>query len=423
MLSFVTSLMAVAMTAVALWRLPALRYDEPQRRALWACSAGFAAALWCRVPAVKDALNHSPITDLSVLVKYLTSMVAILGVLRYMTAIYSKAQKAASGTPRYIKMSRRVGRLANAGAFGAVAAMIVIFFTVVDRSLPSVDFATDHAGQWGAATFISILYVYLGSASATCAYQWGRASLRAETRLLRVGLGLMTLAVAIYTLYSAFRIVTVWAPISASSEEMRIVADSSNLTVACLWAVGASIPSTKAVVVRWTSWRSLDKLYPLWRELTDAFPDIPLQPPASRRRELLRTSPSLEVRLDRCTQDIADVVEQLRHHATPALLSAAEAAAEAHPDPEPAAEAFWIKSALFSARAGHRSPIPARGLLDKPLTDSHAESHWLARVQDVYASISDEQVKALLDQAGRPGDVGVFTSYESRLTGIGEPRL
>lgn len=149
MLSFVTSLMAVAMTAVALWRLPALRYDEPQRRALWACSAGFAAALWCRVPAVKDALNHSPITDLSVLVKYLTSMVAILGVLRYMTAIYSKAQKAASGTPRYIKMSRRVGRLANAGAFGAVAAMIVIFFTVVDRSLPSVDFATDHAGQWG----------------------------------------------------------------------------------------------------------------------------------------------------------------------------------------------------------------------------------------------------------------------------------
>lgn len=423
MLTFVTSLTALAMTAVALWRLPALRYDEPQRRALWTCSAGFAAALWCRVPVVKDALNQSPITDLSVLVKYLSSMVAILGILRYMTAIYSKAQSPASGTPRYVVTSRWVGRLAHAGAYGAVVTMIVIFFTVVDRSRPSVDFATDHAGQWGAATFISILYVYLASASATCAFQWGRSGLRAETRLLRLGLGLMTLATAIYTVYSAFRIVTVWAPTSASSETMRIVADSSNLTVACLWVVGASIPSTKAVAVRWTSWRKLHKLYPLWRELTDAFPDIPLQPPASRRRELLRTSPSLEVRLDRCTQDIADVVEQLRHHATPALLSAAEAAVEAHPDPEPAAEAFWIKGALFSARAGHRSAVPARGLLDKPLTDSDAESQWLARVQDVYASISDEQVHILLEQAGRPGGTEMLPSHESRLTGVGEPQL
>lgn len=149
MLSFVTSFIAVAMTAMALWRLPALRYDEPQRRALWVCSAGFAAALWCRVPAVKDALNSSPITDLSVLVKYLTSMIAILGVLRYVAAIYSKAQGSEAATPRYILLSRRVGRLAHAGAFGAVAAMIIIFFTVVDRSRPSVDFATDHAGQWG----------------------------------------------------------------------------------------------------------------------------------------------------------------------------------------------------------------------------------------------------------------------------------
>lgn len=215
----------------------------------------------------------------------------------------------------------------------------------------------------------------------------------------------MTLAMAIYVLYSAFRTVTVWAPTSASPEQMRIVADSSNLTVACLWGIGASIPSTKAVVTRWTSWRSLDKLYPLWRELTDVFPNVPLQPPASRSRELLRTSPSLDIRLDRCTQDIADVVEQLRHHATPALLSAAEAATEAHTDPEPAAEALWIKSALFNAKAGHRSPTPARGLVDKPLSDSHAESHWLVRVQNAYVSISDAQVRTLLDQAGRPGEV------------------
>jgi hypothetical protein len=96
----------------------------------------------------------------------------------------------------------------------------------------------------------------------------------------------------------------------------------------------------------------------------------------------------------------------LRHHATAALLSAAEAAVGMHADPEPAAEAYWIKGALHSARAGRRSKLPAKGLPDKPLTDSHAEAHWLARVQDVYATISDEQVRWLLTLAGEPSGTG-----------------
>ncbi|AWL37139.1 MULTISPECIES: MAB_1171c family putative transporter [unclassified Streptomyces] len=392
MLDIFTYIGATVMTVMALWRLPALRYDEPERRALWACSAGFAAALWCRVPAVKRALD-APITDLYVLVKYLTSIVAILAVLRYITAIYGKPAGAA--TPRYVRTSRRINRIAHACALSAVVTMVVLFFTAVDRSRASVEFATDHAGQWGAATFISILYVYLASATATCAFQWARAARRAETRLLRSGLALMALATTLYTVYSLFRIATVWAPTSAGAPTMRVVTDSSNLTIALLWAAGASIPSAKALSARWMTWRALQRLYPLRRDLMDAFPDIPFQPSASRLREQTRTSPSLDLRLDRWTQEIADAVEQLQHHATPTLLHRAEDMAAEHSDPEPAAEAYWIKAALHNARSGTRFQRPVRGLRDKPLSDSHAEAHWLARVQSAYSTISNEQLKSL----------------------------
>ncbi|MEV7955208.1 MAB_1171c family putative transporter [Streptomyces sp. NPDC088141] len=393
---------AIAMTLVTLWRLPAaLRFRDPLRLALWGCSAGFAVAMWCRVPEVKYALDRSPITDLSALLKYLSSMLAILAALNYITAIYGKPRP--GRTPRHISVSRRVSRVAHVSAFGAVAAMVVLFFTAVDRGRPSVDFATDHAGQWGAAAFISIDYVYLGAASATCAYQWAKASRRAEIPALRLGLTLMACSTVIYTLYPTVRIFTVWAPTGASAEVMRSVSDSVNILVACLWATGASIPATHTAVTRWTSWRTLNALYPLWRELTGAFPHVAFRPPRSRFREMIRTSPPLDVRLDRWTQEIGDAVEQLRHHATADLLICAEAATESLADPEPAAEAYWIKAALQNARWGRRAVLPVEGLPDKPLTDSQAEAFWLTRVQDVYRTITPEQVCQLLDEAGAPG--------------------
>ncbi|MGW1107347.1 hypothetical protein [Streptomyces sp. NPDC002540] len=106
MLRALTYALAIAMTVVALWRLPAvLRFRDPLRRALWGCSAGFAVAMWCRVPEVKYALDHSPVTDLSALLKYLSSMIALLSVLSYITAIYGNPGP--GRTPRHIAVSQR----------------------------------------------------------------------------------------------------------------------------------------------------------------------------------------------------------------------------------------------------------------------------------------------------------------------------
>ncbi|MER5813749.1 MAB_1171c family putative transporter [Streptomyces californicus] len=388
---------AIGMTITAVWRLPALRHGDPMQRALWGCSAAFAATVWCRVPQVKQALDNSPVTDLSALLKYLTSLVAILAALRYITAVYGEPSE---GSDRHIAVSRRISHVAHTCALTAVVVQLLLFFTVVDRSHPSTDFADAQAGHWGGALFLTIQYTYLGVAAATCGYQWARAARRAEQRALRIGLALMATAMAIYTIYPILRTAMTWVPPEVSAVTMRTVADSVNMVVACLWGVGAAVPSTMALSTRWNAWRALQKLHPLWSDLMAAFPDLALQRPGARIIESLRFAPSLGVRLDRRTQEIAGGIEQLRHHASPDLLSVAEDLAESHADPEAAAEAYWIRAAQQSQKSGRCSAIPSRKLREKPLTSVTAEANWLARVAAL--PVPPNLVRIMHERAGEP---------------------
>ncbi|MFD3905681.1 hypothetical protein HXS80_05840 [Streptomyces sp. CB04723] len=388
---------AIGMTITAVWRLPALRHGDPMQRALWECSAAFAATVWCRVPQVKQALDNSPVTDLSALLKYQTSLVAILAALRYITAVYGEPSE---GSDRHIAMSRRISHVAHTCALTAVVVQLLLFFTVVDRSHPSTDFADAQAGHWGGALFLTIQYTYLGVAAATCCYQWARAARRAEQRALRIGLAFMATAMAIYTIYPILRTAMTWFPPEVSAVTMRTVADSVNMVVACLWGVGAVVPSTMALSTRWNAWRALQGLRPLWSDLMNAFPDLALQRPGARITESLRFAPSLDVRLDQRIQEIAGGIEQLRHHASPDLLSVAEDLAESHADPEAAAEAYWIRAAQQSQKSGRRSAIPSRKLREKPLTSVTAEANWLARITAL--PVPPNLVRIMHERAGEP---------------------
>ena len=86
---------AVVMTVIALWRLPAVRYGDAHRRALWGCYAGFAAALWLSTEAVQRWLNDAPVVDLAVLIKHYVSTAAILAILTYVSATYGIERKLA----------------------------------------------------------------------------------------------------------------------------------------------------------------------------------------------------------------------------------------------------------------------------------------------------------------------------------------
>ncbi|MFQ6197670.1 MAB_1171c family putative transporter [Streptomyces sp. NPDC000405] len=394
----------IAMTAVALWRLPALRYGDPLRRALWGCSAGFAVALWSRFPPIKHSIDSLGITDLSALTKDFAAMASSLALLSYAVTSYGVSQDA---PPRHIEICRRVARLSRRATVAVIPVMLLLFFAAVDRSTASKDFTADHAGQWGACLFATCFYLYLGSSGATCAYQWWHVSRRAESAVLRVSLGLGAAACSLFATYSVTRLCFIWgalvfAPSRGLTHLVISFSDVFNMLGALLFMCGASLPTTGVVLERWKTRRMLWRLHPLSQDLARQFPDLSFQPPASRLREAVRCTPALDIRLDRRIQAIGDAVEQLRHHVLPELWPVIEQVTAGHPDQEAAAEAYWIAAALCSASEGRRSELPAPALPPKPYSDSISEGRWLVRVQDAYARITPAAVNALLDGAGRP---------------------
>lgn len=286
------------------------------------------------------------------------------------------------------------------GAIG-VSLLTVLFFTVVDRDKPSRNFLIDHAGQWGVAVYMTVFYFFPLITTAVCGYQWTRATRQAESTSMRLGLGLMGLSMWMGLTHTAARIGIVWATVAfpLSTSAVQFLVDATSIWMNLLFlivAVGASIPTTRAAAARWKTWRTLYRTYPLWFDLVDAFPGTSLYPPGRRLAELIYIRVPIDVRLDRWTQDIADACEKLRYYAPRNLMFAAEDTTASHPDPEPAAEAYWIKAALESADTVPANPYAAATLREKPFVDTDSEAAWLARVSTAYSHITTDQVRELL---------------------------
>ncbi|RSS46216.1 MAB_1171c family putative transporter [Streptomyces sp. WAC08241] len=394
-------LTAAVMTIIAVWRFPAVRYGDSHRRALWGGYAGFAVALWLYTPVVMDAVERIPVVDLSALLRHFSSTAAIVAALTYVATSYGTSSQAA--VPRHVAVSRWIARASyRAGAVG-VALLTVLFFSVVDRDKPSQNFLIDHSGQWGAAVYMTSFYLFPLVTTAVCGYQWTRAARWAESTSMRIGLGLMGISMWMGLIHTLARITILWVavafPLPPSTVEFLV--DITSMWMNALFlivAAGASIPTTRAVAARWTTWRTLYKTYSLWFDLMNAFPGTSLYPPEGRIAELMRIRVPIDVRVDRWTQEIADVCENLRYYAPASLMFAAEDVAATHPDPEPAAEAYWIKAALqVAASNAPIDPYAAAALLrEKPFVDTASEAAWLARVSTAYSRITTDQARGLL---------------------------
>ncbi|MFF2326593.1 MULTISPECIES: MAB_1171c family putative transporter [unclassified Streptomyces] len=401
-------LIAALMTAVALWRMPAALWgdeEDKRRRALWGCYAGFAAALWTKTQAVRIALNDSAVTDLAVLIKHYTATIAILAILSYIVAIYGQYPDAGT-VPRHVRFARAIQQVAAKASVATLILLTVLFFTVVDRSAPSDRFVADHAGQWGATLYMSVFYLYLGAASAVCAYQWALATAGAGLRHLRVGLGMMTFAMFIGVGYTVSRTLFLWVSvIDRPSEDFALmfdeVTEAAQVVLFAFFAVGASIPALSKGQRRAKLWRAQVKLHGLWYELMTAFPEQPFEPPTSLTRELTRFDTPADLRVDRWAADIADAVEKLRHYVPDALLPAAKAAAaDAAPDREtaPLADAYWIKAALRARNAG-TPPSAAAAFDTQHAIDQDGEVARLTKVAAAYRTVTDDRAQQVLDHA------------------------
>ncbi|WP_236241911.1 MAB_1171c family putative transporter [Streptomyces sp. CC228A] len=397
-------LIAGLMTAVALWRMPAALWgdeEDKRRRALWGCYAGFAAALWTKTQIVRTTLNNSPIVDLAVLIKHYTATVAILAILSYIVAIYGAYPEEGAAVPRHVRFARVIQRVAAKAAGATVVLLTVLFFTVVDHTVPSDRFVSDHAGEWGASLYMTVFYVYLGAASAVCAYQWALATANASLRHLRVGLGMMTFAMFIGVGYTVSRTLFLWIsvaeqPTTAFAQTFDKATEAAQVVLFAFFAIGAAIPAFAKGWRRARLWRAQVALHPLWRDLMAAFPDQPFAPPAPLARELTRFDTPADLRVDRWAADIADAVEKLRHYVPDALEAAArDAAGSAGPQ----ADAYWIRAAL-AAKADEGPPGPAAAFATPHATsDQDGEVAWLVRVAAAYRAVPEEAARKLLAQA------------------------
>ncbi|MFK0101141.1 MAB_1171c family putative transporter [Streptomyces sp. NPDC091040] len=401
-------LIAGLMTAVALWRMPAALWgdeEDRRRRALWGCYAGFALALWTKTRFVRVGLNDSPVTDLSVLIKHYTATIAILAILSYIVAIYGRYEDEGA-IPRHVRFARLIQQVAAKASVATLVLLTVLFFTVVDRSTPSDRFVADHAGQWGATLYMSVFYLYLGAASAVCAYQWALATGSARMRHLRVGLGMMTFAMFIGVGYTVSRTLFLWVSVvDRPSESFALdfdeVTEAAQVVLFLFFAVGASIPALSNVRRRAKLWRAQARLHGLWYALMTAFPDQPFEPPRPLLRELTRFDTPADLRVDRWAADIADAVEKLRHYVPDTLLPAARAAAGAGSG-SPLADAYWIKAALTARDAGAPAG-EAAAFSAQHATDQDGEVAWLVRVAAAYRTVTPERARQILDTCDTAG--------------------
>ncbi|WP_327255452.1 MAB_1171c family putative transporter [Streptomyces sp. NBC_01244] len=402
MFDFFKYLTAVVMTVIAVWRFPAVRYADAHRRALWGGYAGFAVALWLYTPAAMRAVDRIPVVDLSALLRHFASTAAIIAALTYVATSYGKSSETVA--PRHVAVSRWIARASyKAGAVGVIL-LTILFFTVLDRTTPSHSFLIDHAGEWGAAVYMTVFYFFPFITTAVCGYQWTRAARQAESTSMRVGLGLMGVSMWMGLVHTVARVAILWGavmfPLSSSMVELLVDATAVWMNLLFLIvAVGASIPTTRAAAARWKTWCTLYRIYPLWFDLVEAFPGTSLYPPGSRIGELIHMRVPSDVRLDRWTQDIADACEKLRYYAPKELLFAAEDMTASHADPEPAAEAYWIKAAVQAADTAQASRYAVGPLKAKPFVDTDSEAAWLTRVSTVYSHITTTQARTLLEQS------------------------
>ncbi|MGI5450488.1 MAB_1171c family putative transporter [Streptomyces sp. CA-243310] len=402
MFEYFQYLTAAVMTLIAIWRFPAVRYGDSHRRALWGGYAGFAVALCLYTPAAMDAVDRVPVVDLSALLRHFASTAAIMAALTYVATSYGKSTEAV--VPRHVAVSRWIARASyKAGAIGVIL-LTVLFFTVVHRDKPSENFLIDHAGEWGVAVYMTVFYFFPLITTAVCGYQWTRAARQAESTSMRVGLGLMGISMWMGLIHTIARIVILWVAVAfpLRPSTVQFLVDVTSIWMDVLFlivAVGASIPTTRAAVARWKTWQTLNRTYPLWFDLVQAFPGTSLYPPGRRIAELMHIRVPIDVRLDRWTQDIADACEKLRHYAPRNLMFAAEDITASHSDPEPAAEAYWIRAALLAADTMQVCPQAAAPLRDKPFVDTDSEAAWLVRVSTAYSRITTDQAQRLLQQS------------------------
>lgn len=419
-------LVAVLFWIYAFCRLSSALWGDHRRRSLWGMVVAFAAVWTLKTPAVDYGMDHSGINDLSSVVKHVIAIGGIYSLLAYVLAMYGSQDE--SSDERYVRVSRAVSKVALKAALVTIACLILLFTFAIDRSKPTEHFVTGHAGELGMTVYMSLVYLYMGGASAVAGYQWGSAVRRTKSLLMRVALGMMCTSMGLAVLYALIRTVYVFyatavVPTEHIADLQESITEPLQTGLFLLLLLGLTVPTTRASVDRVRALRALTRLHPLWRDLALAVPaKVMVKPtqfqlgalasPVNYLHDIFRLDQPVNDRLTRYVTEIRDITAELQYYAPRDLFGRAteyvklhaapvdidekatddektKAKATAEADMAASAEAYWTSAALAYKTRGESPRSTPAEFTSASGDDFDSEVPWLQQVAAHYRKAED----------------------------------
>ncbi|MFE4579437.1 MAB_1171c family putative transporter [Streptomyces chartreusis] len=413
-MSIAPYVVAVLFWLSAFWRLSSALWGDHRRRALWGMVIAFAAVWTLKTPLIDYGMDHSGINDLSSVIKHVIAIGGIYSLLIYVLAMYGSQDE--SSDERYVRVSRTVSKVALKATVVTIACLILLFAFAINRSKPTEHFVTGHAGELGMTVYMSLVYLYMGSASAIAGYQWGSAVRRTTNTLMRVALCMMCTSMSLAVVYALIRTVyvfyaTAMAPTKHIANLQESITEPLQTGLFLLLLLGLTVPATRALIDRVRAFTALIRLYPLWHDLALAIPGPVMVKPTQYRlgalsgvinylRDIYRLDQPVNDRLARYVTEIRDITAELQYYAPRDLFDRAKRYAQLHAaasaeDTAAAAEAYWTSAALAHKTRGDSPQSTQAEFISSSGGDYDSEVPWLQKVATHYQT-ADTATRELL---------------------------
>ncbi len=292
------------------------------------------------------------------------------------------------------------------GSAGLMVGTIVTMAVLFSRASVPIEAPTDFQVRYSTAPYIAeyrlILLLYIGLLisqlfsrslrNRQVVRSIPRSYLRLQARVQTIGWGLGTAYAGLECGYIVLALLGIVPPHSYPTALAYAL-----FAGGCIALVSGGLLG----VYRWgEQYRAYRLLYPLWRDLYEATPDIALDPPRSAYADAL-TFRDLDLRLYRRVMEIQDGVAMLQRYTTAGMRDRARAVCDtvgiAKNDAPVCVEAIVWAAAVQAKQRGWRVPIPVTTPVTRGVVDLDAELHYLQSVARAYRRLAP-RAASLVDE-------------------------
>ncbi|GAA4687698.1 hypothetical protein GCM10023347_49180 [Streptomyces chumphonensis] len=367
----------ILLWATVLWRAPAA-FRSPIQRSLWVTFATLTVAMTLRLPDVMLAIDEGTgVNNLATLLKHILGIISAAALLEFVFGITGGS-------------TARGRRLRQALAAMTLFALGVLFF-LTPRTAEAPDYFESKAGEGGAATaYLLVWYAYLGGALLLATLLFLGARRHAAAGWLRAGLCLLGAGTAASVAYALVRALYLVLALCGQTDDGMNAAfthwtDVAKHIAIVLILVGSLLPAVGVTSRAARHWRRLRELGPLWKDLTDAVPEVVLHEELGRGE--------LRIRLHRTVVEIRDAMLALEPYSSAEDRRRAEAVASDSGLAGAERQALAAACRIEAARRAKLSGVPP---LDPALRADPADRTGAAPRPDEPGELGDLDAEAAL---------------------------